>query len=723
MGEGFGIALFWGVSELVSDLVRGNQLLRSGKLEEAVDAFQKAIALHPHFHWSYYKLGQALEKLGHMEEARVAYQKATDLNPSLDKFAPELESVNSIENSDINSSERLAKKIYGQLPTSTFSSLLPVDNQSFLSDVDCFRILIETIKPQIIIEVGSWKGHSAILMAQNLRDLNLNSSRVLCVDTWLGSLEHWEKEVWRNQLYLKHGYPSLYERFLSNVIRSGLKDYIIPFPMVSATAAAFFDRNEIKADLIYIDAAHDYESVTNDLHNFYPLLSQGGIIFGDDFPHPPTGNAIRDFAISKNLGIITQGRKCILLRNDQLSKFANHKSLNLVLEPQSINKNKIKLSPMAIDSSEIVIAENENLLFAAEEEKVYIYKPNSDENVTNFGVDNIIQKACFDSSVKTSKFQSIIYTPKPVYLARFPWALVLPSSPSLVISRMKKYWQDSLYLVNWQALSDQSDKGILMLTEDIKPRIINEPTILLAAGFAYNYYHWHTQLLPVAYYLKTKINSGKFRVISHDLNNWQKRSLQLLGIDLSALEPVGNETLLCRSLVYSSYLSGIAFVLPPQIKKVFDSVKDYYWENVKNPIKDLPELIFISREDQPSRRKLLNEYEVFSALEKLGFVKVTPGRLSYEQQIQTFANAKVIVSPHGAGLTNIVFASSNCTVIEIFPENYINICYWRLSQVLNHKYAYIVAEVDEAQKHLHHSKTECSVSVDAVVNAVSHVLV
>ncbi|MDT9226290.1 MAG: tetratricopeptide repeat protein [Limnospira sp. PMC 1291.21] len=33
---------------MVSDLVRGNQLLRSGKPEEAVDAFQKAIALQ-HF--------------------------------------------------------------------------------------------------------------------------------------------------------------------------------------------------------------------------------------------------------------------------------------------------------------------------------------------------------------------------------------------------------------------------------------------------------------------------------------------------------------------------------------------------------------------------------------------------------------------------------------------------------------------------------------------------
>ncbi|EDZ92887.1 Tetratricopeptide TPR_2 repeat protein [Limnospira maxima CS-328] len=81
MGEGFGIALVWGVSELVSDLVRGNQLLRSGKLEEAVDAFQKAIAHHPHFHWSHYKLGESLAALGRWEEAADAYKKAVKYNP------------------------------------------------------------------------------------------------------------------------------------------------------------------------------------------------------------------------------------------------------------------------------------------------------------------------------------------------------------------------------------------------------------------------------------------------------------------------------------------------------------------------------------------------------------------------------------------------------------------------------------------------------------------
>ncbi len=64
-----------------SEFSQGNQLLRSNQLEEAVAVYQKAIALHPNFHWSHYKLGEALEQLGRLEEAMNAYNKALSLQP------------------------------------------------------------------------------------------------------------------------------------------------------------------------------------------------------------------------------------------------------------------------------------------------------------------------------------------------------------------------------------------------------------------------------------------------------------------------------------------------------------------------------------------------------------------------------------------------------------------------------------------------------------------
>jgi tetratricopeptide (TPR) repeat protein len=77
----------------VSDLIRGNQLLRSGKLEEAVAAYQSAIAHNPSFHWSYYKLGEALERLGRWEDAIANYKTAIKINPNSAQFQSSLESA------------------------------------------------------------------------------------------------------------------------------------------------------------------------------------------------------------------------------------------------------------------------------------------------------------------------------------------------------------------------------------------------------------------------------------------------------------------------------------------------------------------------------------------------------------------------------------------------------------------------------------------------------
>ena len=59
----------------------GNSLQESGRFDEAVAAYKKAIELNPNFSWSYHSLGDVLLKLEKWEEAVAAYKKAVELNP------------------------------------------------------------------------------------------------------------------------------------------------------------------------------------------------------------------------------------------------------------------------------------------------------------------------------------------------------------------------------------------------------------------------------------------------------------------------------------------------------------------------------------------------------------------------------------------------------------------------------------------------------------------
>jgi len=54
--------------------------------------------------------------------------------------------------------------------------------------------------------------------------------------------------------------------------------------------------------------------------------------------------------------------------------------------------------------------------------------------------------------------------------------------------------------------------------------------------------------------------------------------------------------------------------------------------------------------------------------------------------------AKVIVAPHGSGLTNLVFCSPGAKVIEFFSPNFVNCCYWALANLVDVEYYYIIGE-------------------------------
>jgi predicted O-methyltransferase YrrM len=148
-------------------------------------------------------------------------------------------------------------------------------------DHPIFQQIISQLKPTKIIEVGSLYGASAIHMANLTKALGLDAE-ILCIDTFLGAPEYWE-EATMPQLKLRSGFPRFYEQFMVNVLKSGLQDVITPFPLVSTLAAQVLSSQKIQADLIYIDAAHTYREALADIRAFWPLVRQGGVMFGDDF--------------------------------------------------------------------------------------------------------------------------------------------------------------------------------------------------------------------------------------------------------------------------------------------------------------------------------------------------------------------------------------------------------------------------------------------------------
>lgn len=146
---------------------------------------------------------------------------------------------------------------------------LPFDGQGWFYNADQLRPVLEAKKPMTVIEIGSWLGTSTRFIASHMPEGGV----LYAIDTWLGTpgeRPHMDDPR----------LPFLYQLFLSNVKHAGLTNKIVPVRMTSMEASRSLN---LKADLIYIDGAHDTISVYNDIMAWYPHLKEGGIMCGDDW--------------------------------------------------------------------------------------------------------------------------------------------------------------------------------------------------------------------------------------------------------------------------------------------------------------------------------------------------------------------------------------------------------------------------------------------------------
>ena len=83
------------------------------------------------------------------------------------------------------------------------------------------------------------------------------------------------------------------------------------------------------------------------------------------------------------------------------------------------------------------------------------------------------------------------------------------------------------------------------------------------------------------------------------------------------------------------------------------------------------ERIYVGRRPKGRKgRRVLNEKAVMDVLRPLGFSHYLLEDLSFEEQARLFYDAEAVVAPHGAGLSNLIYAK-DAKVIEYFPSHHI----------------------------------------------------
>ncbi|MEN9518817.1 MAG: hypothetical protein RLZZ381_1405 [Cyanobacteriota bacterium] len=215
---------------------------------------------------------------------------------------------------------------------------------------------------------------------------------------------------------------------------------------------------------------------------------------------------------------------------------------------------------------------------------------------------------------------------------------------------------------------------------------------LLSSLAGHVYYHWMFDILPRLELLRRsdlKLKEIDWFVVNSLSKPYQQETLDLLGIDKDKIiESDRHSHIQASELIVPSFPGYLDWVPEGTIKFLRETFLPQINLNQNNQNQSK---IYVSRA-RAKNRQLVNEIEVNQLLTKSGFVTVFLEEMSFLEQIKTFANAKMIVSPHGSGLTNLVFCSPNTQVIELFSPNYIRTDYWMISQQLDLQHYYIVGQ-------------------------------
>jgi hypothetical protein len=231
----------------------------------------------------------------------------------------------------------------------------------------------------------------------------------------------------------------------------------------------------------------------------------------------------------------------------------------------------------------------------------------------------------------------------------------------------------------WDPIYGMNDFGIVPKNP---PNFVSNNLNLMAVPMSKNYFHWVIDYLPFIAAAKMADKEIRF-ICSEYLTQYQIDSLSWLKIEPELI--LHSDWIMTENVILpkTRHLSGSPTIQTLEfLRKSFGSLAS------DSDVKD--SRLYVSR--RYSSRALQNEVEIEKALKENGFEILYLERLSIKDQVQRFSNSEVIIGPHGAGLTNILWCKAGTKVIEITSPNTFNPCYKNLANQIGLKHSFMSEE-------------------------------
>lgn len=152
----------------------------------------------------------------------------------------------------------------------TFVNRLAVEKAlgigGWMSEVELSWLSDMAEKRMAIVELGSFRGRSTKALAMSTPGT-------------IYAIDHFGSGP-TNGLDIP---PDLHEAFMSNLWSEIVRGRVVTMRMDTIRAASLLSSVGFMADMVFIDADHQYESVSKEIDAYLPLVSKGGVISGHDY--------------------------------------------------------------------------------------------------------------------------------------------------------------------------------------------------------------------------------------------------------------------------------------------------------------------------------------------------------------------------------------------------------------------------------------------------------